>query len=353
MFTKEEQIQYHRHLILDKIGDEGQMRLKSARVLIVGAGGLGCPILQYLVAAGVGVIGIVDGDKVDQSNLQRQILYTIDDIGSYKADAAKLRLSRLNPYVEINVYTEYLVKDNVLDIIEDYDIIVDGSDNFQTRYLVNDAIVIANKPLVFGSIFKFDGQVTVFNYQGGPTYRCLYPTPPPPDAVPNCSDIGVLGVLPGIIGTLQASEAIKMICGIGEVLSGRLLNIDVLTLKQYTISFKRTKEADIDDLIDDYDFFCGVKSNPDESISYEEYLKDPSRFFLLDVRSKREHDLKNIGGLHIDLSELPERYQEIATDREILVYCQSGLRSAEAVKFLNEVLPKLKHMSLNRGIRDI
>ena len=218
--SPEENIQYSRHLILNEIGEIGQKKLKASKVLVIGAGGLGCPILQYLTAAGVGTIGIVDFDTVDKTNLQRQILYTHKDIGAFKAEVAANRLAELNPFVNFKIYVEKLTNKNASNLFSSYDIVVDGSDNFPTRYLINDAAVLANKPVVFGSIYKFEGQVTVFNYQNGPTYRCLFPNPPQPSTVPNCSEIGVLGVLPGIIGSIQANEVIKIICEIGQVLSG-------------------------------------------------------------------------------------------------------------------------------------
>ena len=259
MLTSEEKKQYNRHLILDKIGEKGQLKLKKAKVLVIGAGGLGCPVLQYLTAAGVGTIGIIDDDVVDQSNLQRQILYTIDDIGISKAITASKKLSKLNPFIKFDVYQEKLTRENAISLFEKYDIIVDGSDNFSTRYLTNDASAITRKPLVYGAIFKFEGQVSVFNYKESGSYRCLYPTPPKPDESPNCSEIGVLGVLPGIIGSLQANEVIKMICEIGEVLTNKVLIYDTLTLRQLTLKFEKSEKANITKLEEDYDFFCGIK----------------------------------------------------------------------------------------------
>ena len=221
---------------------EGQLKLKESKVLVIGAGGLGCPILQYLTAAGIGTIAIVDNDIVDQTNLQRQILYAHCDIGKFKAQIAAKKLSGLNPFVKFKVHTERLSSENALNLFTPYDIIIDASDNFPTRYLANDAAILAEKPLVFGSIFKFEGQISVFNYKNGPTYRCLFPTPPKPDTTPNCSDIGVLGILPGIVGCLQANEVIKMICGIGETLSGKLLTYDALTMQQQVFSFQKKQE---------------------------------------------------------------------------------------------------------------
>lgn len=335
MLTSEEKKQYNRHLILDKIGEKGQLKLKKAKVLVIGAGGLGCPVLQYLTAAGVGTIGIIDNDVVDQSNLQRQILYTIDDIGISKALTASKRLSKLNPFVKFEVYQEKLTRENAISIFEKYDIIVDGSDNFSTRYLTNDASVITKKPLVYGAIFKFEGQVSVFNYNGSGSYRCLYPTPPKPDESPNCSEIGVLGVLPGIIGSLQANEVIKMICEIGEVLTNKVLIYDTLTMRQLTLKFEKSEKVNITTLEEDYDFFCGIKSIENE-ITLDEIEKNKKLYSLLDVREEYEHEAYNIGGQNIPLKELKDRLDDIDTKKPIVVYCASGIRSKKAIDFLKK-----------------
>ncbi|MFD2563252.1 molybdopterin-synthase adenylyltransferase MoeB [Aquimarina rubra] len=350
MLSKEEKIQYNRHLILNEIGEEGQNKLKSAKVLVIGAGGLGCPVLQYLTAAGIGTIGIIDDDVVDQTNLQRQILYTVDDIGRLKAKAASEKLSRLNPFVFFKVYEEKLDIDNVLDLFLEYDIIVDGSDNFPTRYLVNDASVLTGKPLVFGSIFKFQGQVSVLNYKEGPTYRCLFPDPPAPDEVPNCSDIGVLGVLPGIIGSLQANEVIKIITGIGEVLQGKLLYFDALTLQQQVLSFKKNENIEINQLADDYDFFCGIKSNTIEEISASELKQNLEDYQILDVRSLEEMDRFNIGGIQIPLDTLQQRVSELNDQKPIVVCCQSGIRSKKAIQLIQEQRDDLHLINLKDGL---
>lgn len=344
MFTPEEKKQYNRHLILDEIGADGQAKLKTAKVLVIGAGGLGCPILQYLAAAGVGTIGIIDDDTVDQSNLQRQILYTHDDIGKPKASVAVSKLSKLNPYIHFDVYVEKLSRKRAIDLFKKYDIILDGSDNFPTRYLANDAAILANKPLVFGAIFKFEGQVSVFNYQNGPTYRCLYPTPPASGEVPNCSDIGVLGVLPGIIGSLQANETIKMICGLGDVLTGKLLTYDTLSHRQLMLNFDKTENANITKLEDSYDDFCGITLVTD--ISLEQIKKQSESYQLLDVREDWEREEFHIGGQHIPLAELPYRYQEINTSKEIVVYCKTGERSKTAIVLLEKLLPQQKVLRL-------
>ena len=348
--SKEELKQYSRHLLLDKVGDEGQMRLKNAKVLVIGAGGLGCPILQYLTAAGIGNIGIIDLDVVDQSNLQRQVLYDHSDIGKNKAKTAAIKLAKLNPYIKIEAYDYALSKKNALDLFTGYDIIVDGSDNFPTRYLVNDACILTDKPLVFGSIFKFEGQVSVFNYKGGPTYRCLFPTPPKEGEVPNCSEIGVLGVLPGIIGTFQANEVIKLVCGIGEPLSGKLLTLDALSLQQHVFNVSRNPDINIDKLLDDYEFFCGIDSSIKE-MDYSEYLTKSDNLQLVDVRSYSEREEQNIGGIHIPLDELENRFEELrGIEKPLLVYCKSGQRSKKAIGSLKNFFTEKNFYNLKGGL---
>lgn len=348
--TPEEQKQYNRHLILDKIGKEGQLKLKQAKVLVIGAGGLGCPILQYLAAAGVGAIGIIDHDVIDQSNLQRQILYTTEDIGKSKAETAALRLGKLNPFVKFTVYKEQLTKKNALSLFSLYDVIVDGSDNFATRYLTNDAAIITNKPLVYGAIFKFEGQVSVFNYKGSASYRCLYPSPPNPEESPNCSEIGVLGVLPGIIGSLQASETIKIICGIGEVLANKLFMFNTLSMRQMTLKFEKTSQAEIRKLEEDYEFFCGI-SKVSKEIAQQELEDNLSKYNLLDVRELWEREEHHIGGQHIPLGELENRYTELRLDKPVVVYCKSGKRSARAIEFLKEKLKTPDFINLKSGVK--
>lgn len=350
MLSKEEKIQYSRHILLDEIGLEGQEKLKSAKVLVIGAGGLGCPVLQYLTAAGIGTIGIIDDDVVDQTNLQRQILYTIHDIGKSKAMVASERLSLLNPFVFFKVYNEKLDKDNAIDLFSAYDIIVDGSDNFPTRYLVNDACVLTDTPLVFGSIFKFQGQVSVLNYKNGPTYRCLFPNPPAPGAVLNCSEIGVLGVLPGIIGSLQANEVLKMITGTGEVLIGKLLYFDTLTLQQQLLSFKKNDAIEIDQLEENYDFFCGIQDIEVDEISVSEVKKNVEKFQFLDVRSLSEFKHFNVGGTHIALESLADRVLELNDHKPIVVCCQSGIRSKKAIQIIREKRKDLYLLHLKGGL---
>ena len=348
--TAEEKIQYSRHLMLNEIGMEGQGKLNAAKVLVIGAGGLGCPILQYLTAAGVGTIGIIDNDTVDVSNLQRQILYTVDDVGKSKAVTAAKRLSRLNTFVNFKVYDQWLDTSNAIELFTSYDIIVDGSDNFPTRYLVNDASVITGKPLVFGSIFKFQGQVSVFNYKNGPTYRCLFPDPPAPNTVPNCSDIGVLGVLPGIIGSLQANEVIKLITGIGKPLKGKLLSFDALDLEQQMFNFEKNEFIVIDQLQSDYHSFCGVSSTSILKISSSELKEDLQNYQILDVRTLEEFEAFNIGGLHIPLDQLQDRVTEIPSGKPWVVCCQSGIRSTKAIQTVLEYRKDLQLINLKGGL---
>jgi adenylyltransferase/sulfurtransferase len=348
--STEEQKQYNRHLILDEIGEVGQLKLKNAKVLIIGAGGLGCPILQYLSAAGVGIIGIVDDDTIDKSNLQRQILYTHDDLGNFKATVAADKLSKLNPFIKFEVNLQKLTSKNALELFSKYDIIVDGSDNFPTRYLVNDTAIITNKPLVFGSIFKFEGQVSVFNYKNGPTYRCLFPTPPKPNEVPNCSTIGVLGVLPGIIGSLQANEVLKIILELGNVLSGKVLKFDALSSTQIILNFKKDQDLKLHQLNDNYEAFCEISSEIIE-ITLQDYKKDTLKYNVLDVRTLAERKAyNNIESLHIPLNKLHERVREIPQNKKLLVYCKSGIRSKTAIAYLNKNGFSKKTVNLKGGL---
>lgn len=352
MLSQEEKKQYHRHIILDKIGKEGQERLKASKVLVIGAGGLGCPVLQYLTAAGVGTVGIIDFDIVDQSNLQRQVLYTTEDIGKSKAKQAVKRLSALNPFVNFKIYNYRLNRNNAIALFSSYDIVVDGSDNFATRYLVNDACVLTNKPLVFGSIFKFQGQVTVFNYNNGPTYRCLFPEPPGLDEVPNCSEVGVVGVLPGIIGALQANETIKLITEIGDVLNGKLLYFDALTMNQQIVQFSKNENIRITKLEEDYNLFCGFTEKKDQinEIELKEFKSNSQKYTLLDVRTEAEYESFNIGGIHIPIEQLDQRYIEIDNNKPIVVCCQSGIRSKKAILLLSELVPQSEFINLKGGL---
>ena len=352
MFSTEENTQYNRHFILDKIGKEGQLKLKKSKVLVIGAGGLGCPVLQYLTAAGVGTIGIVDNDTVSRSNLQRQILYTVEDIGKPKTSCAVNRLQQLNPFVTFRTYEEWLTTKNALSLFSQYDIIVDGSDNFQTRYLSNDAAILTKKPLIYGAIYKFEGQVSVFNYNNGPSYRCLFPDPPKANSIPNCSEIGVLGVLPGIIGALQANEVLKIICNLNGVLSGKLLTLDSLSLQQNILQFKKSKHVTLTKLLDNYEVFCGVETNNPNEISSEE-LKEAlqtKNLTLLDVRKTSERDNFHIGGIHIPLHKLEAQMESLKNIDSIIVYCQVGQRSSIATKILLEKYPNKNIKNLTGGI---
>ena len=349
---------YSRHLIMPEVGVEGQRKLKHAKVLCVGAGGLGSPAALYLTAAGVGTLGLVDFDTVDFSNLQRQVLYSTDDVGRPKLRAASDRLKGLNPNIRIVGHETAITSNNALDIFRDYDIIVDGADNFPTRYLVNDACVLTGKPNVYGSIFRFDGQVSIFATKNGPCYRCLYPEPPPPGLVPSCAEGGVLGVLPGVVGTIQATEAIKLILGVGDPLIGRLLLFDALQMKFRTLKLQRDKDCPVcgdnptvKKLID-YEQFCGItpavkaadqgKVAPEFEISVVDLKArlEKNDVWLLDVREPREWEICRIDGATlIPLGELPKRLDEIpngAGAPDIVIHCKSGIRSAKAVNLLRE-----------------
>lgn len=349
MFTEKEQQQYNRHLILNEIGSEGQEKLKSAKVLMIGAGGLGCPILQYLAAAGVGTIGIIDHDRIDVSNLQRQVLYNHEDVGQYKAEVAAKKLTVLNPFIQFETYTERLTTSNAVKLFESYDIVVDGTDNFPTRYLINDAAVLAQKPVVFGSIYKFEGQVSVFNYNGGPTYRCVFPTPPKAGEVPNCSQIGVLGILPGIIGSFQANEVIKMICGIGTPLSGKLLTYNTLQMQQMILNIEKDHSLQVTQLEENYELECEVPSAY-QFISLKEFKASEKEFQVLDVRSEQEREVYHIGGQHIPFVELDWRLDEIPKDGAILIYCNQGVTSQQAIMLLQKHEFKNQFYSLEGGL---
>jgi adenylyltransferase/sulfurtransferase len=355
--SSDEVARYSRHLIMPEVGLEGQRKLKAARVLCVGAGGLGSPASLYLAAAGVGTLGLVDFDVVDSSNLQRQILYSTGDVGRPKLEAARRRLTELNPGIRIVTHEGPLTSANALDIIGGYDLVIDGADNFPARYLVNDACVLLGKPNVYGSIFRFDGQVSVFATANGPCYRCLYPEPPPPGLVPSCAEGGVLGILPGIIGTMQAAEAIKLIIGAGEPLVGRLLLFDALEMSTRTMKLRRdpacvicSPQRTITKLID-YEQFCGVvparaqaPALPPELVTTVEVLSDRVRrgdpVWILDVREPREYEIARIAGSTlIPLGELPRRLDEIPRGDaapDVVVHCKSGARSAKAVALLRE-----------------
>jgi molybdopterin/thiamine biosynthesis adenylyltransferase/rhodanese-related sulfurtransferase/molybdopterin converting factor small subunit len=348
-FSYEDVQRYSRHLILPEVGLEGQRKLKEAKVLVVGAGGLGSPLLLYLAAAGVGTIGIVDFDMVDFSNLQRQIVHTEKDVGRKKTDSAAEKIRMINSSVKVVKYEERLTSENALSIIKDYDIVIDGTDNFPTRYLVNDACVLLGKPNVYGSIFRFEGQVSVFDARKGPCYRCLYESPPPPGLVPSCAEGGVLGVLPGIIGTIQAMEAIKLILNEGEPLIGRLLLFDAMKMRFRELKLRKNPECPvcgehptITHLID-YEEFCGLGRGNDyaDEITVSELKKrldagEP--LVLIDVREPQEWEINRIKGARlIPLGDLPSRVNELSTADEIVVYCKVGGRSAYAARFLRDL----------------
>jgi sulfur-carrier protein adenylyltransferase/sulfurtransferase len=350
--SKEEIARYSRHLIMPEVGMEGQLKLARAQVLMIGAGGLGAPLGLYLAAAGVGRLGIVDFDVVDFTNLQRQITFSTSDVGRPKIEAAKERLAGLNPGIRIDTYETRLTSDNALDLFRDYDIIVDGTDNFPTRYLVNDACVLLGKPNVYGSIFRFEGQATVFNYPGGPCYRCLYPEPPPPGLVPSCAEGGVLGVLPGIVGAIQAMETIKLILGTGEPLAGRLLLFDALAMRFRELRLRKNpacpvcgEHRTIDKLID-YEEFCGIRGEEAVPVTtgipemtpreLKTRLDRGDDLYILDVREPHEYQICNLHGNLIPLGQLPNRVNELDSSREIVAHCRSGKRSADAVEFLRK-----------------
>lgn len=338
---------YQRQLCLKDFGPEAQERLKAARVLVIGAGGLGAPLLQYLCAAGVGTIGIVDGDKVELSNLHRQVLFSVEDVGQLKSEVAKRRLQTMNPYINIISYPYYLTRENALHLLAHYDLVADGSDNFPTRYLVNDACVIGNKPLVHAAISQYEGQLSVFNYTNkngitGPNYRDLFPTPPPPGSVLNCEEAGVLGVLPGIIGSLQANEVIKLITGIGEVLAGKLWTMDARTLQVHILQFKRNIDTTLPTELIDYEHFCVVKKEPTvmKEISVAElkqWREQGEDIQIIDVREPFEYEQGNIGGLLIPLNTILERANEIDRNKKVVVHCKAGVRSANAIHALEQV----------------
>ncbi len=338
---------------MPEVGMAGQKKLKASRVLIVGTGGLGAPVSLYLAAAGVGTIGLVDFDEIDETNLQRQVIFTTDDLGGKKVEVAKARLLKLNPHISVETYGEAINSRNALDIIQGYDIVVDATDNFPTRYLLNDACVFLKKPLIYGSIFRFDGQVSVFYADRGPCYRCLYPEPPPPGLVPSCAEGGVLGVLPGIVGSLQANEALKLILGIGQPLIGRLLLVEALSTSIRELRVQRDKNCPvcgehptIRELID-YEQFCGVRISGEElsariaSVAPEqlkEMLDRGEEIQLVDVREPVEWEICRIPGARlIPLGQLTSRMHEIDQTKKVIVYCHSGQRSALAVKLLREL----------------
>lgn len=352
--SREEIQRYSRHLIMPEVGMEGQQKLKAASIVCIGTGGLGAPLAMYLAAAGVGRIGLVDFDVVDVTNLQRQIIHGTSDIGRKKIDSAIDTLREINPHIQLDRIEAALSSDNALDILKPYDIVIDGTDNFPTRYLVNDACILLKKPNVYGSIFRFEGQATVFGYPGGPCYRCLYPEPPPPGLVPSCAEGGVLGILPGLIGVVQATEAVKLIIGQGQPLVGRLMLYDALNMKFRELRLRRNPECPmcgdnptITKLID-YQQFCGIPAQPPvqetkvseteiEAPELKARLDAKDDFILLDVREPHEYQIARIPGSKlIPLGEIPKRVGELDPAADYVVHCKSGMRSAKAIDFLKQ-----------------
>ncbi len=359
--SNEEILRYSRHLIMPEVGMEGQQKLKDARVLCIGAGGLGSPLALYLGAAGVGTLGLVDFDVVDFTNLQRQIIHTQSDVGRPKLDSAEEKIKAINPYIGVRKFETKLTSANALEIFREFDIIADGTDNFPTRYLVNDACVLTGKPNVYASIFRFEGQASVFATENGPCYRCLYPEPPPPGVVPSCAEGGVLGILPGLLGVIQSTEVIKLILGSGEPLIGRLLLVDALAMSFRELKLRKDKECPvcgehptIRQLID-YNEFCGIRGEekPAEVNIPEIQPQELKRrldagddIFVLDVREPHEYQICNIGGYLIPLGDLPKRVSELDSGREIVAHCKGGVRSAKAVDFLQKAgFGKVRHLS--------
>jgi molybdopterin/thiamine biosynthesis adenylyltransferase/rhodanese-related sulfurtransferase len=352
--SNEEIARYSRHLILPEVGMEGQKKLKAAKVLCVGTGGLGSPLALYLAAAGIGTLGLIDFDVVDSSNLQRQIIHSTADIGRPKIDSAAEKLKGLNPFINIVKYDTMLTSANALEIISQFDVVADGTDNFQTRYLVNDACVLTGKPNAYGSIFRFEGQASVFAAKDGPCYRCLYPEPPPPGLVPSCAEGGVLGILPGLVGVIQATETIKLILGVGEPLIGRLLLVDALNMQFRQLKLRKNPDCPVcgthptvNELID-YDHFCGIvppapqeatlnNGVPQIAVSdFKRKLDAGEDIYLLDVREPHEYQIANLGGHLIPLGDLPARVGELDKSREIVVHCKMGGRSQKAAEFLQQ-----------------
>ena len=354
--TNDELGRYSRHLILPEVGMEGQQRLKAAKVLCVGTGGLGSPLALYLAAAGIGTLGLIDFDVVDASNLQRQIIHSTKDIGRKKIDSAQEKLNALNPALDVVKHDTMLTSANALEIFAQYDIIADGTDNFQTRYLVNDACVLLNKPNAYGSIFRFEGQASVFATEEGPCYRCLYPEPPPPGLVPSCAEGGVLGILPGLVGVIQATEVIKLILGKGEPLIGRLLLVDALTMRFRELKLRKNPDCPVcganptvTELID-YNQFCGIAPEPAQAAQVKNGIPQISvrelktrldkkeinndNFLLLDVREPYEFQIAQIGGKLIPQNDVPHRLSELNPEQEILVHCRSGARSQKIAELL-------------------
>ncbi|WP_341226388.1 molybdopterin-synthase adenylyltransferase MoeB [uncultured Arcticibacterium sp.] len=345
---------YSRQILIPGFGLEGQQKLKESSVLVIGCGGLGSPVLMYLAAAGIGRIGLVEDDKIDTSNLQRQILYNEDVVGLEKIEEAAKRLEGINGNVIIEKYNTRLSSKNALSIVEKYDVVVDGSDNFPTRYLLNDSCVLRNKPLVYGAIYRFEGQVSVFNYDRAVNYRDLFPNPPSEDMAPNCATAGVLGMMAGIIGTLQATEVVKILTGMGEVLSGKLLLVEALNMNFRKVKILRNKGAKpITELID-YEKFCGLNNELTNSMSFSNYENQKSDIIqLIDVREESEYQADNLGGELMPLSEIEEYISQIKREGKVLVHCQSGQRSLRAIKLLQEEYGFTNLINLEGGLNAV
>ncbi len=349
--SNDEILRYSRHLIMPEVGMQGQLKIKAAKVLCIGAGGLGSPLALYLGAAGVGTLGMVDFDVVDYTNLQRQIIHSTADVGRPKLDSAAEKLKAMNPFLNIQKFNTRLSSDNAIELFKEFDIIADGTDNFPTRYLVNDACVLTGKPNVYGSIFRFEGQASVFATKEGPCYRCLYPEPPPPGLVPSCAEGGVLGILPGLVGIIQATEAIKLILGAGQPLIGRLLLVDALAMNFRTLKLRKNPECPacgknptITKLID-YEQFCSIPAaTPQPAVNANDMTPEELKrrldagedLFVLDVREPHEYQIANLGGYLIPLGDLPKRMNELDSSRQIVAHCKMGGRSAKAVDFLRQ-----------------
>ena len=349
--SNEEILRYSRHLIIPEVAMEGQLKLKAAKVLCIGAGGLGSPLALYLAAAGVGTLGLVDFDVVDFTNLQRQVIHGTSDVGRKKLDSAEETLREINPFVQVRKFETRLTSENALDLFRDFDIIADGTDNFPTRYLVNDACVLTGKPNVYASIFRFEGQASVFAAKDGPCYRCLYPEPPPPGLVPSCAEGGVLGILPGLLGVIQATETVKLILGKGDALIGRLLLVDAMGMRFRELKLRKnpdcpacSKNPTVKELID-YQEFCGIRGEEAPvttsvpEITPQELkrrLDAGDDLFILDVREPHEYQICHLNGHLIPLGDLPQRVHELDSSREIVAHCRSGVRSAKAVDFLRQ-----------------
>lgn len=362
-FSSRERERYSRQIMLNEIGEAGQLKLRRAKVLVIGAGGLSVPVLQYLVASGVGKIGIVDGDMVELSNLHRQVLYDESEVGRQKSEVAKEKLLKLNSEIEIVSRPTFLNSENALEIFSDYEIIVDGSDNFPTRYLVNDACVKLDKPFVSGAIFKFSGQVGVFNYHECGTYRCLFPQPPEPKEQPDCNEAGVLGMVPGFVGMMMANEVIKMICGTGEVLAGKILNVDMLSMRFQTLTFGRDEEAveeiKLSPLLfsHDYEMFCSGAPSSEivkevTAAELKKILANGNNIQLIDVREPFEHEEANLGGELIPFEDVLKQAEKISKDKQVVFYCKVGMRSHIIVQRLQEKFGMKNLYNLRGGIRE-